>query len=99
MFCGPAIFPNSRPTASRCRRSPTGFTGGGVEGIGFGLAVDSHDNVWGTTYGSKAIVKFDKTGKPLSPPDGYNFGGQLGQMQGIIVTPNGDVWTLGRGRK
>ena len=39
-------------------------------------------------------MKFDKTGKPLSPPDGYNFGGQLGQMQGIIVTPNGDVWAL-----
>jgi hypothetical protein len=75
--------------------SPTGFTGGGVEGIGFGLAIDANDNVWGTTYGSKAIVKFDKTGKPLSPPDGYNFGGQLGQMQGIIVTPKGDVWALG----
>jgi hypothetical protein len=72
----------------------TGFTGGGVEGIGFGLAIDSHDNVWGTTYGTKTIVKFDKTGKPLSPPDGYNFGGQLGQMQGIIVTPSGDVWTV-----
>jgi hypothetical protein len=40
------------------------------------------------------IVKFDKTGKPLSPPDGYNFGGRLGQMQGIIVTPSGDVWAL-----
>ena len=32
--------------------------------------------------------------KPLSPPEGYNFGGKLGVMQGIIVTPNGDVWAL-----
>src|SRR5260370_11211158 len=39
----------------------TGFTGGGVEGIGFGLAIDSHDNVWATTYASRAIVLFDKT--------------------------------------
>jgi hypothetical protein len=69
-----------------------GFTGGGVEGIGFGLAIDAQDNVWGTTYGSKAIVKFDKTGKPLSPPGGYTFGGKLGKMQQIIVAPNGDVW-------
>jgi len=82
--------PNGKPLSP----SPSGFTGGGVEGIGFGLAIDAHDNIWGTTYGTKAIVKFDKTGKPLSPPDGYNFGGQLGQMQGIIVTPKGDVWAL-----
>ena len=82
--------PNGKPLSPH----PTGFTGGGVEGIGFGLAMDAHDNVWGTTYGTKAIVKFDKTSKPLSPPDGYTFGGQLGQMQGIIVTPKGDVWTL-----
>jgi hypothetical protein len=82
--------PNGKPLSPH----PTGFTGGGVEGIGFGLAIDSHDNVWATTYGTQAIVKFDKTGRPLSPPDGYTFGGKLGQMQGIIVTPNGDVWAL-----
>ena len=31
---------------------------------------------------------------PYLPPDGYNFGGQLGMMQGIIAAPNGDVWAL-----
>ncbi len=72
----------------------TGFTGGGLEGIGFGLAVDAGDNVWATTYGSKAIVRFDNSGRPLSPPEGYNFNGQLGLMQGIIATPNGDIWAL-----
>jgi hypothetical protein len=73
----------------------TGFTGGGLQGIGFGMAIDADDNVWATTYGSRAIVKFDNSGKPLSPPEGYNFNGQLGLMQGIIVTPSGDVWALG----
>jgi len=72
----------------------TGFTGGGLEGIGYGMALDSNDNVWAGTYGTQTIVKFDKTGKPLSPSDGWNFNGQLGQMQGVIVTPNGDVWAL-----
>ncbi len=70
----------------------TGYTGGGLEGVGFGMAVDADDNVWVTCYGSRTIVKFDKTGKPLSPPDGYNFDHQLGLMQGIIVAPSGDVW-------
>jgi hypothetical protein len=82
--------PNGRPLSPMT----TGYTGGGLEGIGFGLAIDADDNVWGTCYGSKAIVKFDKNGKPLSPPEGYNFDHQLGLMQGIIVTPGGDVWAL-----
>jgi hypothetical protein len=73
----------------------TGFTGGGMEGGTFGAAVDSKDNAWFTTYGSKSIAIFDKKGKPLSPPEGVNFGGRLGLMQGIIATPNGDVWVLG----
>ena len=73
----------------------TGFTGGGMEGGTFGAAVDSHDNSWFTTYGSKTISVFDKNGKPLTPPEGVNFGGRLGLMQGVIVTPKGDVWVLG----
>jgi hypothetical protein len=80
--------PNGKPLSPMI----TGFTGGGVQGIGFGLAIDAHDNAWATCYGSKAIVKFSSKGEPLSPPDGYNFNHQLGLMQGIIVTPNGDVW-------
>lgn len=73
----------------------TGFTGGGMEGGTFGAAIDAHDNVWFSTYGSKSIVVFNKSGVPLTPPGGINFGGRLGLMQGIIVTPSGDVWALG----
>jgi hypothetical protein len=73
----------------------TGFTGGGMEGGTFGAAVDSKDNAWLTSYGSKSISVFDKNGKPLTPPEGINFGGRLGLMQGVIVTPSGDVWVLG----
>ncbi len=73
----------------------TGFTGGGMEGGTFGAAVDAGDNAWFTTYGGHSIAVFDKTGKPLTPPEGITFGGRLGLMQGIIVTPGGDVWALG----
>jgi hypothetical protein len=38
---------------------------------------------------------FDKTGKPLTSPDGITFDGKLGLMQGIIITPSGEVWALG----
>jgi streptogramin lyase len=83
--------PNGRPLSP----ITTGFTGGGMEGGTFGAAVDANDNAWFTNYGSKAIAVFDKKGKPLSPPEGINFGGRLGLMQGIIATPSGDIWVLG----
>ncbi len=83
--------PNGKPLSP----ITTGFTGGGMEGGTFGAAVDSHDNAWFTTYGSRTISVFDKNGKPLTPPEGINFGGRLGLMQGVIVTPSGDVWVLG----
>ncbi len=83
--------PNGKPLSP----ITTGFTGGGMEGGTFGAAVDAKDNAWFTTYGSKSIAVFDKNGKPLTPPEGINFGGRLGLMQGIIVTPSGDVWVLG----
>ena len=83
--------PNGKPLSP----NTTGFAGGGMEGGTFGAAVDAKDNAWFTTHGSKAIAVFDKYGKPLTPPEGINFGGKLGLMQGIIVTPSGDVWVLG----
>ena len=83
--------PNGRPLSP----AVTGFTGGGMEGGTFGAAVDAKDNAWFTTYGSKAIVVFDKNGKPLTPPEGITFNGRLGLMQGVIVAPSGDVWVLG----
>ena len=71
----------------------TGFTGGGLLGPGFGLAIDAKDNAWMTSFaGNNNVALFGNDGKPLSPPEGWNFGGKLSNMQGIIVTPSGDVW-------
>jgi sugar lactone lactonase YvrE len=83
--------PNGKPLSP----ITTGFTGGGMEGGTFGAAIDLKGNVWLSSYGSKSITVFDKDGRPLTPPEGINFGGQLGLMQGIITAPNGDVWALG----
>ena len=43
-----------------------------MQGGTFGAAVDANDNAWLTSYGGKCISKFDKNGKPLTPPDGIN---------------------------
>lgn len=76
----------------------TGFAGGGMQGGSFGVAIDAQDNAWFGTYGSNAIAVFDKTGKPLTPPEGVTLGGRLSLMQGVIVTPSGDVWAVGVGK-
>ena len=83
--------PNGKPLSP----ITTGFAGGGMQGGTFGAAVDAKDNAWLASYGGKSIAVFDKNGKPLTPPEGITFGGRLGLMQGIIVTPGGDVWALG----
>ena len=66
-----------------------------MQGGTFGAAVDAKDNAWLSSYGGQCITVFDKTGEPLTPPEGITFNGQLGLMQGIIVAPNGDVWAVG----
>lgn len=84
--------PNGKPLSP----ITTGFTGGGMQGGTFGAAVDAKDNVWLASYGGKSIAVFDKSGRPLTPPEGITFDGKLGLMQGIIVAPgSGDVWALG----
>src|SRR5215510_5116552 len=60
----------------------TGFAGGGMQGGTFGAAVDLKDNVWLASYGGQSIAVFDRRGKPLTPPQGINFDGKLGLMQG-----------------
>ena len=86
--------PNGQPVSPMI----TGFLGGGVDSAGWGLAISADDKVWVTSLIGSTISVFDrKTGQPISPETGYNFGGKLGQMQGIIVTPNGDVWAVDNG--
>ena len=82
--------PNGKPLSP----SPLGFTGGGLAGPGFGLTIDAHESVWVDSFTGRNITKFDNSGKPLSPPEGWNFGGKLNQMQGIIATPSGDIWAV-----
>ena len=72
----------------------TGFHGGGLEGPAFSLAIDQQGRAWITSTGSNTVSVFDSDGTPLSPEEGYNFDGALGQMGGIIATPKGDIWGL-----
>ncbi len=86
--------PNGKPLSPMI----IGYQGGGVDSAGWGIAISADDKVWVTSLIGSTISVFDrKTGRALSPEAGYNFDGKLGQMQGIIVAPNGDVWAVDHG--
>ncbi len=84
------LAPDGRPISPMT----TGYTGGGVDFPGWGLTIAGDGKVWVTSIEGKTISVFDGNGKPLSPPTGYNLDGQLGGMQGINTTSDGDVWAL-----
>ena len=77
------LGPARGPTA----RVLVGFNGQQLGGIGWGTGV-STDRVWLGTF-NKTVGVFDLQGKPLGP---LTFEGQTGELQGVGVARNGDVW-------
>jgi hypothetical protein len=68
----------------------TGFTGMGVDGIGWGTGV-ALDKVWVTSFnGSIGVMDFD--GKPIGKASDFPTAGKNGGLQGVGVAANGDVW-------
>jgi hypothetical protein len=68
----------------------TGFTGMGVDGIGWGTGV-TPDKVWVTGLnGAIGIMDFD--GQPIGEESDFPMAGKVGGLQGVGVATNGDVW-------
>ena len=68
----------------------TGFTGMGIDGVGWGTAV-TRDRVWITSFNGKILV-MDFDGKPVATEADLPFKEQLHGLMGIGVAENGDVW-------
>src|SRR5262249_16460795 len=67
----PGNPPNFAPKGPPVPPSPWGFRGGGLAGPGFGLTPDPHEHLWPPSWTGHTISLFDKTGTPLSPPEGW----------------------------
>ncbi len=68
----------------------TGFTGMGLDGVGWGTGV-SLDKVWiGGLNGTILVMDFD--GRPIGQESDFPMAGQLGGLMGVGVAANGDVW-------
>jgi hypothetical protein len=68
----------------------TGFTGMGIDGVGWGTAV-ALDKVWITSFNGKILV-MDFNGHPIGKESDFPFKENLTGLMGIGIATNGDVW-------
>jgi hypothetical protein len=68
----------------------TGFTGMGIDGVGWGTAV-TKDRVWISSFNGKILV-MDFSGKPVATESDFPFKEKFLGLMGIGVATNGDVW-------
>ena len=68
----------------------TGFTGMGIDGVGWGTAV-TRDKVWASSFNGKILV-MDLDGRPVGSEGDFPFKERLNGLMGIGVAANGDVW-------
>lgn len=68
----------------------TGFTGMGLDGVGWGTAV-TNENVWASSFNGKILV-MDFSGKPVGTESDFPFKEKFLGLMGIGVATNGDVW-------
>jgi hypothetical protein len=67
-----------------------GFTGMGIDGVGWGTAV-TKDRVWISSFNGKILV-MDFNGKPVANESDFPFKEKFLGLMGIGVAPDGDVW-------
>jgi sugar lactone lactonase YvrE len=110
---------NASPLVSVCggtqvlKLTPTGldapgapYSGGGVYGAGFGIAVDPSGNAWFGDFGFEGVPtpddcpaappfltvsEFASDGTALSTPNGFTQG-NTNQPQGMAADPQGNIW-------
>jgi len=102
------LQPDGRPSDGTNGTPLSPITGGGILGPGFGIARSPVDGTiwvgnfgWGglnpgpTGTGTGSVSQIALDGTPLSPEDGYDGG--TNRVQGIILDPDGNVWTANFG--
>lgn len=80
------MSPNGKPLSPPIN----GFTGMGIDGVGWGTAV-TRDRVWISSFNGKILV-MDFDGKPVATEADFPFKQKFLGLMGIGVAANGDVW-------
>jgi hypothetical protein len=104
--CGSREVFKFTPTGRSAPGSP--YTGGGLNGAGFGITLDPRGNVWVGNFGfaaekctdqppHKSVSEFTAAGKPLSPNQtarrpGGFTQGRVSWPQGTVSDRDGNIW-------
>ena len=78
------------PNGTALSPAITGFTGMGVDGVGWGTGVDL-EKVWITSFNGNIGV-MDFNGRPIGKESDFPTAGKVGGLQAVAVAANGDVW-------
>jgi streptogramin lyase len=76
----------------------TGYTGMGVDGVGWGTAITNAGTCWLTSFNGAIGVYRLEDGSPIMDEVPENVAealNEIGGMQGIGVAPDGDIWIVG----
>ena len=103
--CGGKQVLKLAPTGEDAPGAP--YTGGGVDGAGFGIAIDQKGRAWVANFGfsgrgcespppANSVSLFSSTGKALSPPPGFT-NGPINRPQGTVVDQKGNLWIANSG--
>lgn len=109
--CGSKLLFKFLPSGRYAPGSPYG--GGGLNGAGFGVAIDLHRHVWVGNFGFAArkcanppphnsLSEFTPSGKPLSPNATSNSGGgftagNVSWPQGVDLDRHNNIWAANCG--
>jgi hypothetical protein len=80
------LTPNGKPLSPPI----TGFTGMGLDGVGWGTAV-TREHVWATSFNGKILV-MDFNGHPIGKESDFPFKEKFLGLMGVGVSARGDVW-------
>jgi hypothetical protein len=100
IVCGGKFLFHFTPTGEYVPGSP--YTGGGIDGAGFGITLDPTGDVWVGNFGfaspgcpdkppANSVSQFAPDGTPISPPTGFTNGG-VDWPQGTVSDREGSIW-------
>jgi len=79
------------------------YTGGGIYGVGFGIAMDNDENIWLGNFGfagkgcttqgfDKSVSLFNSNGEAQSPDYHGYTNGNVNRVQGVATDSTGSAW-------
>jgi hypothetical protein len=101
--CSSRVLTELTPTGADAPGAP--FSGGGINGPGYGITIDPSGHVWLANFGfhgsacpverllpPNSMSEFTGNGIALSPSEGFTAGGHIQRPQGIASDFAGNIW-------